>query len=65
MLTRTEVEAQLAIMPEPVDHQELIDQLCALTLLGKINYYEAKQATEDGDWERARRLIEEVQQESE
>ena len=61
MLTRTEVEAQLSIMPQPVDHQELIDQLCALALLGKINYYQAKQATEDGDWERARRLIEEAE----
>ena len=62
MTTQTEIEAQLAIMPEPVDHQELIDQLCVLVLLGKINYYEAKQATEDGDWVRARRLIEEARE---
>ena len=52
---------RLQIMVKPVDHQELIDQLCALTLLGKINYYQAKQATEDGDWELARRLIEEAE----
>ena len=60
MTTRTEVEAHLETMKPPVDNQELIDQLCALALLGKINYYKAKQATEDGDWERARRLIEEA-----
>ena len=60
MLTRTEVEAQLQIMPQPVDHQDLIDTLSALALLGKVNWYQAKQATEDGDWERARRLIEEA-----
>ena len=60
MLTRTEVEAQLAIMVKPVDRQALYDKVSALALLGKVNYYEAKQATEDGDWERARRLIEEA-----
>ena len=51
---------RLKNMGKPGDNQELIDQLCALALLGKINYYQAKQATEDGDWERARRLIEEA-----
>ena len=44
-------------MVKPVDHQALYDKLSALALLGKINYYEAKRITEDGDWERARRLI--------
>ena len=51
---------RLKIMVEPVKEQALFDKLSALALLGKINYYEAKQATEDGDWKRARRLIEEA-----
>ena len=58
MTNRIEVEAQLAIMVKPVDRQALYDKVSALALLGKVNYYEAKQATEDGDWEQARRLIE-------
>ena len=61
MLTRTEVEAQLQIMVKPVANQALHDKISALALLGKVNYYEAKQATEDGDWELARRLIEEAE----
>ncbi len=52
---------RLKIMAEPVDHQELHDQVSALALLGKVNYYAAKEATEDGDWERVRRLIEEAE----
>ena len=55
-----QTDTQLQIMVEPVTEQALVDKLCALVLLGKINYYQAKQATEDGDWERARRLIEEA-----
>ena len=53
-----EVQAQLKIMVEPVKEQKLIDQLTALVITGEIDFYAAKQATEDGDWERARRLIE-------
>ena len=51
---------RLKIMVKPVNNQKLHDQVSALALLGKVNYYQAKQATEDGDWERARRLIEEA-----
>ena len=65
MTTAVETDAQLAIMVKPVDRQALYDKVSALALLGKINYYQAKQVTEDGDWVRARRLIEEAQQESE
>ena len=49
---------RLKIMAEPVKEQALFDKLSALALLGKVNYYQAKQATEDGDWEQVRRLIE-------
>ena len=49
---------RLKIMVEPVKEQKLHDHVSALALLGKVNYYEAKQATEDGDWDRVRRLIE-------
>lgn len=59
-MSKTEIEAQLAIMPEPVDNQELHDQLSALVVTGAIDTYAAKYAIEDGDWERARRLIEEA-----
>jgi hypothetical protein len=55
-----EVEAQFEIMAQPVDNQELHDQLSALVLLGKVDRYQAEYAIEDGDWERARRLIEEA-----
>ncbi len=59
-MTPTEVEAHLETMKTPVDNQELHDQLSALVLLGKAERYVAKQVTEDGDWERARELIEEA-----
>ena len=51
---------RLKIMTEPVKEQKLIDQLTALVLTGGIDFYAAKDATECGDWERARRLIEEA-----
>lgn len=51
---------RLKIMVEPVKEQKLIDQLSALVLTGAIDFYAAKQATEDGDWERVRRLIREA-----
>jgi hypothetical protein len=60
MTTQTDTEAQLKIMVEPVKHQALIDKISALMLLGKVDFYAGKQATEDGDWERVRRLIEEA-----
>ncbi len=59
-MTPTEVEAHLETMKPPVDNQELHDQVSALALLGKVNWYEAKQATTDGDRERMLRLIEEA-----
>ena len=52
---------RLKIMVEPVNNQKLHDRVSALALLGKVNYDQAKQATEDGDWERVRRLIEEAE----
>ncbi len=51
---------RLKIMAEPVKEQKLIDQLTALVLTGEIDFYAAKDATECGDWKRARRLIEEA-----
>ena len=51
---------KLKIMVKPVKEQKLIDQLTALVLTGGIDFYAAKEATEDGDWVRARRLIEEA-----
>ena len=51
---------RLKIMVEPVKEQKLVDQLTTLVLTGEIDFYAAKQATEDGDWARARRLIEEA-----
>ena len=59
-MTPTEVEAHLETMKLPLDNQELHDQVSALALLGKVNYYAAKQATEDEDWELARKLIEDA-----
>ena len=51
---------QLKIMVEPVKEQKLIDQLTTLVLTGGIDFYAAKDATECEDWKRARRLIEEA-----
>ena len=59
-MTQTEVDTQLEIMAEPVEEQALIDQLSALVLTGGIDFYAAKRATEDGDWERVRKLVEEA-----
>ncbi len=53
-------ETQLKIMTEPVKESAMIDKLSALVLLGKIDFYAAKDVTECEDWERARRLIEEA-----
>ena len=55
----TDIEAQLKIMAVPTKEQKLIDQLSALVLIGKVDFYAAKDATECEDWERARRLIDE------
>ena len=60
MLTRTEVEAHLETMKPPIDNQALVDQLSTLVVTGAIDTYAAKDCLECGDWERARRLIEEV-----
>ena len=56
-----EVESQLKIMAEPTKEQKLVDQLSALVLTGKVDYYAAKDATECEDWERARRLVKEAE----
>ncbi len=60
MTPQIDTEAQLKIMVEPHEEQALVDKLSALVLLGKVDFYQAKQATEDGNWERARRLVEEA-----
>ncbi len=60
MTTPTELEAHLETMPAPVKHQGLIDKLSAMVLLGKVDFYAAKFAVEDSDWERARQLIREA-----
>jgi len=59
--TQQSSKAQLEIMVEPVEEQELVDALSALVLLGKVDFYQAKDCTERSDWERARRLIEEAE----
>ena len=59
MTTQTETTHH-EINTEPVDNQELVDQLSALVVTGAIDTYAAKDCLECGDWERARRLIEEA-----
>jgi len=65
MTTQTDTQAQLKIMVEPVDHQELHDQVSAMALLGKIPWYAAKDCLECGDWDLAERLIAEGAREGE
>ena len=58
MTTQTELDTRHKIMAEPLPQQGLVDKLTALVLLGTVDFYAAKQATNDGDW--ARELIEEA-----
>ncbi len=60
MTTQTEIDTQLQIMVEPVEEQALVDKLSALVLLGKVDFYAAKDCVETENWERARWLIEEA-----
>ena len=57
MLTQAEVDVQLQEIIEPVPNQALIDELSALALMGKVNWYEAKKAVVLGDPIEMRRLI--------
>ena len=50
--------AHIARMVEPVEQQNLIDKLSALVLTGGVDFYQAKRAVEDGDWDLAQELIE-------
>ena len=61
MTTQTEIDARLQIMVEAVKEQALIDKLSALALIGKVNWYQAKAAVEDADWNLAGQLIQEAQ----
>lgn len=60
-MTPTEVEQHLDTMLEPVEGQELVDQLTALVLLGKVDWYLAKKCVELRDWETAREVIAEAE----
>ena len=59
MTTQTEI-APPEINTAPIENQALVDQLSALVVTGAIDTYAAKDCLECGDWERARRLIEEA-----
>ena len=44
-------------MALPVEEQEIIDAISALVLTGEVDFYAAKHAIEDGDWDLAKELI--------
>ena len=60
MLTQTELDTHYTAMALPVEEQEIIDAISALVLTGDVDFYEAKRAVEDGDWELAKTLVEEA-----
>ena len=57
MTTQTEVDTHYKAMALPVEEQEIIDAISALVLRGDVDFYQAKRAIEDGDWELARKLV--------
>jgi len=60
MMTQTEIDTHYKAMVLPAEEQEIINAISALVLLGDVDFYEAKRAIEDGDWDLAQRLIAEV-----
>ena len=60
MLTQTELDTHYVAMALPVEEQEIIDKISSLVLRGDVDFYQAKDCIECGDWTRARRLIREA-----
>ena len=60
MTTQTEVDTHYTAMALPAEEQEIVDAISALVLRGDVDFYLAKHAIEDGDWDLAMRLIEEA-----
>lgn len=63
MMSAARILKHQELMVRPVEEQELVDQLSALVLQKKINFDAAKACVVLRDWETARELIQEADDE--